>query len=310
MFCKIAITNGLVTEGDAQKVLALCNKRELEAGQRPRIGSVFTKYNLMRADDVQRIYQAVQKRTGGELGGTAVQRNGRGRGPGTATGRRPSGRGKAARSAKPIDPQTLWMGIGGLVVVVLIVGTLLYLVLRPSGAPKPSSASTTGVAPVDTSLPAPSEPTSAAKKPPASSPAVGAKSPPLPAGKPAALAREALQELNTLLGDVRRTAGDDPAGARARLEQEKKKFEDKGLEVPAPLLEALQEISGNGGGSGTAGGADEAVPGAAAPAEPGESTGAAAGAKDAGGETEDAGAAEPPADTKSEDDDLGGLLEE
>ncbi|HVR76409.1 MAG TPA: hypothetical protein VMT52_18920 [Planctomycetota bacterium] len=291
MFCKIAITNGLVTEGDAQKVLALCNKREIEAGQRPRIGAVFTKYNLMRADDVQRIYQAVQKRTGGELGGTAVQRNGRGRGRGlgTATGRRPSARGRAARSGKSIDRQTLWMGIGGLVVAVLLIGTLFYLVLRPAGGSKPSVASTTAGASLETPPPAPFEPTPSAKQPAAASPAVGAKQP-SPAGRPATLTRETLQELNTLLGDVRRDASDDPAAARARLELEKKKFEDKGYDVPAILLEALQEIPENGGGGGTAG-ADVAVPDAGAAAEP------------------DA-AAEPPEDTRSEDDDLGDLLEE
>src|SRR5262245_45640274 len=76
LFCKIAIQNGLVTAENAQKVLALCDKREREAGRRPPIGAVFSKYNLMRSRDVEVIYEAVRKRSGGGTGSSTVTRTG------------------------------------------------------------------------------------------------------------------------------------------------------------------------------------------------------------------------------------------
>ena len=116
LFCKIAITNGLVTEVDAQKVLALCDKREREAGRRPLIGAVFTKYNLLKQQDVQKVYDALRKRTGGAVGAERVTAAARGKG-GAALKRRA----EPVKAKRPIDPTTLWMGVGGMVVFLGIV---------------------------------------------------------------------------------------------------------------------------------------------------------------------------------------------
>ena len=94
LFCKIAISNGRVTQDQAKKCLAIANKRELETGRRPTIGSVFSKYNLMRKQEVQAVYEAIAKRTGmpipqagGAAGKGAVARaGGKGRKPAFADG--------------------------------------------------------------------------------------------------------------------------------------------------------------------------------------------------------------------------------
>src|SRR2546428_3976010 len=62
LFCKIAITSGKVTQEDAQKCLAIANRLEAEGRDRPQVGVIFFKKNLLAGDDVQRIYGAVKKR--------------------------------------------------------------------------------------------------------------------------------------------------------------------------------------------------------------------------------------------------------
>ncbi len=149
VFCKIALTNGLITQEAAQKALALCDKKERETGRRPLIGALFTKHNLMNNQEVKRIYTAVQKRLGTTVGPQLP--TGRARGRGGRKGRKGRGRGhdprldRRGKSSRPIDPKTLWMGIGGMVVFLGIMVVLILMVLNPSG-PSPEETAAGGVA--------------------------------------------------------------------------------------------------------------------------------------------------------------------
>src|SRR2546426_4065790 len=148
IFCKIAITNGLVTEEQAQKVLSICQKRENEQGRRPPIGDVFAKYNLMKSQDVRRIYEAVSKRTGKPV----PQSSSAGRGNGKTTTIRKTGATTARfrrsglaserepKASRGIDPTTLWMGISGGVVFVAGGFSLLFFFFRTPGTHPPAKA--------------------------------------------------------------------------------------------------------------------------------------------------------------------------
>jgi len=124
LFCKIAVTNGMVTEEQAKKCLALVNKREQESGRRPQIGAIFSKYNLLQRQQVQIVYDAVNKR----LGGNAVPAGGlpasaRERGKQRTQGRRGRGGPRDERAPRKVDPTTLWLGIGfGVVFLGIIIG--------------------------------------------------------------------------------------------------------------------------------------------------------------------------------------------
>jgi hypothetical protein len=131
LFCKIAITNGLINQDVAQKALQLCDKRELETGRRPLIGAIFTKHNLMGKQDVQRLYTAVEKRLGTPAGPQLAAPS---RGRGGAKGRRAARAERRGKPTRPVDPRTLWMGIGGLVVFIGILGAILAMILMPSGS--------------------------------------------------------------------------------------------------------------------------------------------------------------------------------
>ena len=124
LFCKIAISNGRVTQDQAKKCLAIANKRELETGRRPTIGSVFSKYNLMRKQEVQAVYEAIAKRTGmpiPQMGGApskgAVARTG-------GRGRKPSFADDAP--ARRVDPNTLALGVAfGVIFLGIIIGHMM-----------------------------------------------------------------------------------------------------------------------------------------------------------------------------------------
>jgi len=143
LFCKIAVMNGLVSETNAKKVLALVDKREKDNGRRPFIGAVFTKYNLMRTPDVEKVLEAVKKRSGGTT--SAVSKSSVRRSSVSKSGRRPRAQttrveSKAVKGEKRMDPATMWIGIGALVVCVGIVLTIVFLVAsgggHKGGAPK------------------------------------------------------------------------------------------------------------------------------------------------------------------------------
>ncbi len=136
LFCKIAISNGRVTQDQAKKCLAIANKRELETGRRPTIGSVFSKYNLMRKQEVHAVYEAIAKRTGmpipqagGAPGKGSVARAG-------GKGRKPSFADDAP--ARRVDPNTLALGIAfGIIFLGIIVGLVVMFVIGPSKPEKP-----------------------------------------------------------------------------------------------------------------------------------------------------------------------------
>ena len=61
LFCKIAIQSGLVGQEDARRCLSFSQKLESQGKPRPRIGAVFFKAKILSQQDIQRIYQTVQK---------------------------------------------------------------------------------------------------------------------------------------------------------------------------------------------------------------------------------------------------------
>ncbi len=154
LFCKIAISSGMVSQEMAQKALALANRFEAEGKRRPQVGAIFIKQNLLNTADVQRIYGAVQKRLEAQFGtrsgaATAVRQQTAQAAPPqarAAAGARPAARraaqlrqppqpvGKAVRAShKPsterIDPITLWSGIGFGVVILLCIAAMFYMIL-------------------------------------------------------------------------------------------------------------------------------------------------------------------------------------
>ena len=128
LFCKIAISNGRVTQDQAKKCLAIANKRELETGRRPSIGAVFSKYNLMRKQEVNAIYEAIAKRTGIAPPSAGAPAAGAGKG----------GSQLAARGSKPsfaddrprrVDPNTLWLGVAfGVIFLGIVIGLVWMFV--------------------------------------------------------------------------------------------------------------------------------------------------------------------------------------
>ena len=131
LFCKIAIQSGMVSEEQARKVLAFCNKKEMEDGRRPMIGALFTKYNLINNQQSRQIYDAVNKRTGGTAGMRPVPPAAARRG-GSRSGGRGGGRGRRDRQPRQTDPSTLYMGLGFGAVFVVIILVMVYVLMKPS----------------------------------------------------------------------------------------------------------------------------------------------------------------------------------
>lgn len=135
LFCKIAIANSRVTQDQAKKCLAIANKRELETGRRPSIGSVFSKYNLMRKQEVNAIYEAIAKRTGiaPPTAGAAASSGGKGGSQLTSRGRKPS---FADERPRRVDPNTLWLGIAfGVIFLGIVVGLIIMFVSHQATDP-------------------------------------------------------------------------------------------------------------------------------------------------------------------------------
>lgn len=199
LFCKIAIAHGMVTQTQAQKVLAHIEKRERESGKRPRIGTVFAKADLIDGDQVRTIYEAINKRMGG--GGSRVA---------APAGRRSSARRsrRARESVRParreIDPQTLWTGIGFGIVFLVVIGIIVFLFIRQNSRPDPSLAESSASE-------ASTTPASQATSKPATSGSGG--QPPEEGGSPTGLRKispEQKHQLQQMVGDVRRDLGEDP----------------------------------------------------------------------------------------------------
>ncbi len=128
LFCKIAISNGRVTQDQAKKCLAIANKRELETGRRPSIGSVFSKYNLMRKQEVNAIYEAIAKRTGiaPPSAGAPAAGGGRASPQSASRGGKPS---FADDRPRRVDPNTLWLGVAfGVIFLGIVIGLVWMFV--------------------------------------------------------------------------------------------------------------------------------------------------------------------------------------
>ena len=131
LFCKIAIANGRVTEDQAKKCLAIANKRELETGRRPTIGSVFSKYNLMRKPEVAAVYEAIAKRTGMAVpvAGAPAANSGRVGAAARAGGKGRKGSFSDDSRQRRVDPNALALGVAFGVIFIGIIVTLLIMFL-------------------------------------------------------------------------------------------------------------------------------------------------------------------------------------
>lgn len=255
LFCQIAMSNGLITQQAAEKAIAFCDRKELESGRRPLIGAVFTKHNLMDNEAVKRVYAAVQKR----LGTSAVPQL-------VAGGRAKKGkRGAAAaeRRAKPshpIDPRTLWMGVGGIVAFVAIVGLMVFLVSKPSGdqatAGGPTVAEDGG----------PGGPSG--KGPGSSAGGAGTSGGPAPAPQPVPsreLPEHVKLQLDQTITDALSEKGTNPEMSLETLERVKRQLESQRY-PPYPRLEqAISDVRASVAAEGGAA-APEATPPASGPA--------------------------------------------
>ena len=127
LFCNIAIQGGMVAAEDAKRCLAYANKVEASGKARPRIGSVFMKAKILSQQNVQRIYQAIEKRGISSAESSAAQ----------ATAGRPRGRGARQeprrverRPRARVDPRTLTIGIISLVALVAASMAMGIMVIR------------------------------------------------------------------------------------------------------------------------------------------------------------------------------------
>lgn len=259
LFCKIAVANGLVSEDQAKKVIAMANQRESETGRRPLVGAIFSKYNLISQPDVQALYKAVQKRLGGtiKMPGT-VPTTGRG----AAKRARGGGSGRRRFEKRPtrVDPKTLWMGIGfGIVFVGIIVGMTIFWMVSP-GSDKESETAKNASKATSTSSASSGAPTSGTSSPSAEEEAA--------AETAAEVQKQEMQPeqegvLRNLLADTQRLLIEDqPEVAVTQLEDALKKIEERKIFVYPALLADLKttletakaRVAGDAGG-GTEGGA-------------------------------------------------------
>lgn len=256
LFCKIAISNGLITEQAANKALQFCERRERETGRRPLIGAIFQKHNLMQNDEVRRIYTAVEKRLGTPVGPVlSPARGARGRGKGRR-GARPAGpRGRKAKATRPVDPRTLWMGIGGLVVFVIIMVVICVLILLPSGGDEDGGDRT--VLEGDSISGTVSGSGGAAGKRKAGGSSSGVSP---PAVKTVETDKATKAQLDPLIYDAR-SGTTNPEMYLERLKTERQKLADKGYEPYQRLEDAIadleKQIAEEGGSSEPQPGAEE-----------------------------------------------------
>ena len=226
LFCKIAITAGMVSQEQAQKVLAFLDRREREAGRRPLVGAVFAKHQLLSPQQVQKVNAAVTKRRGDAA---------------VVTRSAPTPRGEAGRARKrqgrksskrPVDQQTLIMGSGyGVVFVgVLIALCYLFVVKSPGGGPSASTRAVTNGSLAGSGLASPSG-------------REVSTAPPVETEKE--LDRQHLHNFNSSLGDILTDRIDDPRRARRSLGDLKSYIQglrDQGYTIPANVEERLSDV--------------------------------------------------------------------
>ena len=225
LFCKIAITAGMVSQQQAQKVLAFVEKREQETGRRPIVAAVFTKHQLMTAQQVQKVKAAVSKRLGEAAPLHRPVSSGRSGGGGR--GRR---RGREKPAKRPVDQQTLVMGAGFGVVFVGVLITICYLYLVGGGSEVSSSGSgkrdrQQGAAETRMGISEPEDELS-----------------PIPEDKD--LPREYVLDLSQRLSDVQLDRIDNPARAQSSFQKVKEFVEEsrsRGYIIPADIEIRLRE---------------------------------------------------------------------
>lgn len=255
VFLKIAIANGLLTQDAAQKAIALCDKREIETGRRPLIGAVLTKYKLLRNEDVRKIYAAVEKRLGtpsrAQVGAAPAGRKG--------ARRRAAKLDPRSKPARPIDPQTLWLGIGGMVAFVAILGVIVALLI--SSGERPGKASSTASS--GESAPAPEPPKLPGAEAPGATSAAVSKAAPAPKPVSREIPEGVMLDLDQTIAAALDLKYVDPERGLASLERAEQQLREKGYEPPAKLLERVAELREAVKEAG--GGAGEAKPGEGKP---------------------------------------------
>jgi len=239
LFCKIAVMNGLVSETNAKKVLALVDKREKDNGRRPFIGAVFTKYNLMRTPDVEKVLEAVKKRGGGTT--SAVSKSSVRRSSVSKSGRRPRQQttrveSKVVKAQKAMDPATMWIGIGALVVCVGIVLTIVFLVAS-GGHGKPDASKTPAVAGNKEAEDAAERLKKLTAAPPKSAAAAAAPIEPAKAALKTELPETIKDEVAVAISDAMSI---DPAQGLALLEGKRTELTSKNYVIPQNLEDAIK----------------------------------------------------------------------
>ena len=251
LFCKIAISNGRVTQDQAKKCLAIANKRELETGRRPSIGSVFSKYNLMRKQEVNAIYEAIAKRTGiaPPSAGAPAAGGGKASPQSASRGGKPS---FADDRPRRVDPNTLWLGVAfGVIFLGIVIGLVWMFVSHTAEDPAEKKKSAgAGVA-----VPAGADPAAGAAATAATAAgAAGAKPPSAPI-KAAVMNETDRLKIRQYLSDARQLSLVDAARALSNLQKleteiDKKiaagTFIDPGLkaEVASEIKNLKLDVSG------------------------------------------------------------------
>ena len=260
LFCKIAISNGRVTQDQAKKCLAITNKRELETGRRPSIGSVFSKYNLMQKQEVNAIYEAIAKRTGIAPPSAGVPAAGGGRGSTqlASRGRKPS---FADERPRRVDPNTLWLGVAfGVIFLGIVVGLVWMFVSHTAEDPADKKKTAKGGAAATAGAQDPAAGTAGA----AAAGASGAK-PPLAPIKAVVMNETDRLRIRQYLSDARQTSLVDAARALSSLQKLEREIEkkiaggafiDPGLK--AEISSEIKNLKLDVSGAESAGGDDDA----------------------------------------------------
>ena len=223
LFCKIAISNGRVTQDQAKKCLAIANKRELETGRRPSIGSVFSKYNLMRKQEVNAIYEAIAKRTGiaPPSAGVPAAGGGRASSQSASRGGKPS---FADDRPRRVDPNTLWLGVAfGVIFLGIVIGLVWMFVSHTAEDPAEKKKSAgAGVA-----VPAGADPAAGAAATAATAAgAAGAKPPSAPI-KATVMNETDRLKIRQYLSDARQLSLVDAARALSNLQKLESEIDKK-----------------------------------------------------------------------------------
>ena len=267
LFCKIAISNGRVTQDQAKKCLAIANKRELETGRRPSIGSVFSKYNLMRKQEVNAIYEAIAKRTGIAPPSAGAPAAGAGKG----------GSQLAARGSKPsfaddrprrVDPNTLWLGVAfGVIFLGIVVGLVWMFVSHqvedPAEKKKTAKTGGPGTEATAGATPGAQDPAGAGATGSGGAATAGASgaTPPVTPVKAAVMNESDRLRIRQYLSDARQTSLVDAARALSSLQKLQREidkktaegvFIDPGLiaEISSEVKNLKLDVSGAEGGAG------------------------------------------------------------